>query len=179
MSNNRFVQALLIWSHAFLLSTPLISQDTTIMAQINTEVWNNFEKAFLTNDVTLFESLHAENIIRIPADKKVIIPGKEYFESQEKSFDWIKINDYQIKMELRFMERICSPEYASERGIFKFRVDDGEKIRIIYGEFHIILQNINGRWKIILDYDSDEGGAITAESYEKAYDKWNFKPFLR
>jgi hypothetical protein len=179
MVNNGFIQALLILPYTFLLSTPLISQDTTTMAKINTEVWNNFEKAFLTNDVALLESLHAENILRIPADKKVIVPGKEYFESQEKSFDWIKVNDYQIKMELRFTERICSEKYASERGIFRFRIDDGEETRIIYGEFHVILQNINRSWKIILDYDSSEEGTITAEYYEKAYDKWNFKPFLR
>ncbi len=163
-----------------LLSAGLSAQDSTIMKQINDDVWTNFEEAFITYDVDLFKSIHTQNILRIPADKKVIVPSDEYFESQDKSFKWIRENDYQAIMELRFIERIGNTSYASERGIFKFTVIDDEKNeRIFYGKFHVLLEKKNGTWKIFVDYDSNEKGTITAESFEKASDKWDFKPFLR
>jgi ketosteroid isomerase-like protein len=149
------------------------------MKQINEDVWTKFEQAFVTYDVDLFKSVHTADILRVPADKKVIVPGKEYFESQDKSFMWIKENNYQTNIELKFIERICNNNFASERGIFKFTVlDDEKKERIVYGKFHVFLRNTDGRWKIFVDYDSNEGGGINAESFKNAYDKWNFAPFI-
>lgn len=149
------------------------------MKQINDEVWTKFEQAFISYDVDLFKSIHTQDILRIPADKKVIVPSKEYFESQDKSFKWIKENNYQTKIELKFIERICNTSYASERGIFKFTIiDDESKERIVYGKFHVLLKKTDGRWKIFFDYDSNEMGTITAESFKNAYHKWNFEPFI-
>jgi Ca2+-binding EF-hand superfamily protein len=149
------------------------------MKQINDDVWTKFEQAFVTYDVDLFKSIHTQDILRIPADKKVIVPSEEYFESQDKSFNWIKENNYQTKIELKFIERICNASHASERGIFKFTIIDNEtKERIIYGKFHVLLKKTDEKWKIFFDYDSNEDGTITAESFKNAYGKWNFEPFI-
>lgn len=170
------------WLFAFIVyfSQGLYGQDSTLLKQINEQVWTKFEQAFVTYDVDLFKSVHTPDILRIPADKKVIVPSMEYFESQDKSFKWIKENEYQTKMELRFLERIGNENFASERGIFKFTViDDENEERIFYGKFHVLLKKQNNLWKIFVDYDSNEGGTITIETFENAYEKWNYKPFLQ
>lgn len=161
--------------------TILISycQDTNIFKQINTQVWEKFEEAFQTNNVDLINSIHTKDILRIPADKQVIISGEDYFDSQLKSFNWVKENNYYTKIELRFIERIANNNYGSERGIYKFTVTDpGSEERIFYGKFHVLLRKVDENWKIMLDYDSNENNTINEEIFRKAFDKWNFKPFL-
>lgn len=164
----------------FLLTFPVsFSQDTNIFKEINEQVWDKFEEAFQTNNVELLNSIHTKEVLRIPADKQVIVSGEDYFESQVKSFNWVKENNYSTKIELRFLERISNNEYGSERGIFRFTVIDSEdEKRIFYGKFHVLLKKVNGSWKIMLDYDSNENNTINEESFEKACDKWNFEPFL-
>ena len=157
-----------------------LSQDSTILKQINSQVWDNFEKAFAVNDVELLLSLHTKDVIRIPADKKVIVSASDYSESQHKSFKWIEENNYQTKIELRFIERICNEINASERGIFKFTViDDEDDNRIFYGKFHVLLRMEGDSWKISMDYDSKEEGLIDEESFKKAHLRTNYMPFQR
>ncbi len=158
----------------------VFSQDSTILAQINTQVWDKFEKAFATNDVDLLISIHTKEAIRIPADKKVIVTAMDYFESQVKSFKWVNENNYQTKIELRFVERICNEINASERGIFKYTViDDEGDVRTFFGKFHVLLKKENNTWKIYMDYDSSEENTIDENSFMKAFDRKYFMPFQR
>lgn len=155
------------------------SQDTNIFRDINSTVWEKFEVSFETNNAELFNSLHTEDVLRIPAENKTIIYGKEYFNSQIESFGWIKDNGYKTEMELRFIERINYGNFASERGIFKFTViEPGNIKRQYFGKFHVILEKQGELWKIVVDYDSTEEGTINETSFLNAYDKWNFNPFL-
>jgi len=82
-------------------------------------------------------------------------------------------------MEIRFIERINYKMNASEKGIFKFTVTEPDGVkRKYFGKFHVLLINENGIWKISMDYDSTEDGTINELSFAKAFDKWNFIPFL-
>lgn len=144
-----------------------------------TQVWEKFEEAFITNDAALFNSLHAQNILRIPADSKTLISGKEYFDNQIQSFKWVTENGYKTGMELRFIERINYENHASERGIFRFVVTEPDSTqRIYFGKFHVILERESDIWKISMDYDSSENGTIDEKSFIDAFDKWNFSPFI-
>lgn len=163
-----------------LTTNSLFSQDTNLFKEINTQVWENFEKAFASNDVELLLSIHSTNIIRIPADKQVVVTGQEYFNSQVKSFQWVTENNYQTEINLRFTERICNNEIASEIGIYKYKVVDNEnEIRYYYGKFHVLLEKKNDSWKILMDYDNSENNSITEEHFKHAYSKYKFEPFLR
>jgi hypothetical protein len=178
MKTNRFFSYLLL-SLIILTSNRSFSQDTNIFREINTQVWEKFESAFKTNNPELLNSLHTSDILRIPAESKTLLFGKEYFASQNESFAWIKDNGYSTGMELRFIERINYEAHASERGIFKFTViEPGDVKRVYFGKFHMILEKQSGTWKIAVDYDSNENGAITETDFNNAYDKWNLKPFL-
>ncbi|MBN1649882.1 MAG: nuclear transport factor 2 family protein [Bacteroidales bacterium] len=157
----------------------LNAQDTNVFRQINTQVWEKFEEAFITNNPELLNSLHTDNVLRIPSDSKTIIIGKEYFENQKKSFAWVLENGYKTLMELRFIERISYDNYASERGIFKIIViEPGDIKQQYFGKFHMILEKKDEAWKISVNYDSTENGTIDELSFKNASDMWDFKPFL-
>lgn len=170
-----FINVILFFSSFLSLN----AQDTAVFRQINLQVWQKFEEAFVSNNPSLLNSLHTRDILRIPAESKTILAGKEYFDSQVKSFEWVKDNGYKTAMNVRFVERINYQSNASERGIFKFTVTEptGEQ-RNYYGKFHVLLISVDGIWKISMDYDSTENGTISEKTYNEAYDMWNFKPFL-
>lgn len=174
-----YFKNIIVLSILFYYKSFIYGQDSSIFRQLNAQVWEKFEEAFRTNNVSLLNSLHTLETVRIPAESKTIITGKEYFDSQIKSFEWVKGNGYKTEMELRFIERINYSTNASEKGIFKFTVTepDGEK-RTYFGKFHILLCLVDDKWKIYMDYDSTENGTINEDSFAKAFDKRNFAPFL-
>ena len=55
---------------------------------------------------------------------------------------------------------------------------------ILYGftysarELSLAIVETNEHWKIFIDYDSNEGETVTAESFLNAHEKWNYIPFL-
>ncbi|MBT8232302.1 MAG: hypothetical protein HKO66_11200, partial [Saprospiraceae bacterium] len=80
---------------------------------------------------------------------------------------------------LRFFERINNDKIASERGFYK-SVSNPEtpNERISYGQFHALLQNENGTWKILMDYDSDNGGTVSSADFESANALEDIDPFV-
>ncbi|NNC45537.1 MAG: hypothetical protein HKN99_06610, partial [Winogradskyella sp.] len=46
-----------------------------------------------------------------------------------------------------------------------------------YGQFHVIMEKIDGQWLITMDYDSNENNTIGEEAFMKAYTIDNFEPF--
>lgn len=133
----------------FLFSNRSEAQDTAVFKEINKQVWEKFEKAFQTADPDLLTSLHTEDILRIPAESNVIVAGSEYFETQQKSFKWVKDNNYSMKLELRFTERITNGKFTSERGVYRYKViDDNSEERLYFGKFHVLLRKEHDTWKI-------------------------------
>ncbi|MCP3798167.1 hypothetical protein NLX83_02745 [Allokutzneria sp. A3M-2-11 16] len=37
---------------------------------------------------------------------------------------------------------------------------------MFHGRFHAFCRKNDGRWRIAIDYDSDEGGAVTGETFD-------------
>jgi hypothetical protein len=67
------------------------------------------------------------------------------------------------------LERIASAELASERGVYRITAAhaDGEQ-QVFYGQFHTFARKAGGRWRIVADYDSTEGGAVTEKTFAAA-----------
>jgi hypothetical protein len=40
--------------------------------------------------------------------------------------------------------------------------------RVLHGGFHTFARKVDGRWRIVVDYDTDEGGAIKPEMFAAA-----------
>jgi ketosteroid isomerase-like protein len=143
------------------------SQNKQQLESINQNIWQNFTKAFEIQDANLFESLHAENLIRITGDGKRIRTKSSYIDGYKQR--WANTNNTQT-IAFRFLERISNETHASERGIYKLTVNKGLKNeKSYYGKFHVLLQKITNVWKIIVDYDSSENNTINETSFQKAY----------
>lgn len=152
------------------------AQTDSVLQSINTQVWVKFEEAFKTNNYDLISEIHSERIIRIPADRNLIQNFNEYIPEYKGWFDWNKEGNGNIDVSLRFFERIANDSIASERGIYKSHVNKGfENEGIFYGKFHVLLIKEQGIWKILMDYDSNEGETINEECFNKAFDKTDFK----
>ena len=57
-------------------------------------------------------------------------------------------------------------DLANERGIYQIiatRKDKPDKV--FYGKFHAFLRRVEGHWRIAVDYDSNEGGTLTAVTF--------------
>ncbi|QCK15661.1 YybH family protein [Mangrovivirga cuniculi] len=137
--------------------------------QVNEEVWTKFYKAFEKLDAELMAEIHSEDLLRIPASSGRILGYDEYINNYRNNFKSRKEAGGKSQIELRFFERINNGKAASERGIYKLTVTNKSgETKSYYGQFHVILRNQNEEWKIIMDYDSNEGGTIDEKKFNNA-----------
>lgn len=158
---------------AGLMICVIIVSAQTPQQDINNQVWKPFTQALLNRDAAAFIGLHSKDVIRVERNGNRIINFFEYKKDMEASWPVRKESAAkdQIKrtFELRFTERVSNGELAYEVGYFKNESINpaGEK-RSSYGNFHVTLRKENGTWKILVDSDSNLGGAITEEMFQAA-----------
>ncbi|MDO5970181.1 nuclear transport factor 2 family protein [Flavivirga aquimarina] len=157
-----------IISLLLLISNKAISQNINDLKDINSQIWSNFSKAFETVDYQLFESLHSNDLVRVNGGDYKSIRNKEaYLEGYKERW---KNSSLKQTISFRFFERIYKDGLASERGIYKFTINPGEKNqKSYYGKFHVILRKEEGHWKILVDYDSIENESINEASYNNCF----------
>jgi hypothetical protein len=146
---------------------------------ISKEVWYPFYKAFATNDAAIFAEIHAQDLSRITGNSGTISSYEAYMERSRRSFERKKNNGQTTHISLRFFERSYNDNTACERGVYqtihnKNKPDE----HISYGQFFVLLKKVEGQWKIVLDYDSDENGTIGAEQFHAAHAIDDLKPFI-
>jgi hypothetical protein len=153
------------------------SQTKTNLEDINT-TWKKFYKAFETLDYTLMAEIHSQDLVRVSGGKR-IVDYDTYINNYKAGFEHDKTGGQTSTISLRFFERINNDSTASERGIYKLVRNKGtNNEEAYYGQFHVLLKKSNGVWKITMDYDSSEGGAIGEEQYQKAFAIDDFEKFL-
>jgi ketosteroid isomerase-like protein len=63
----------------------------------------------------------------------------------------------ELSIGFRFAERIVTEDVASERGVYRIVMAlPGEPERVVYGRFHTFARKADGRWRIAVDYDTDD-----------------------
>ncbi|MEJ2627828.1 MAG: hypothetical protein P8078_04665, partial [bacterium] len=152
----------------FVLINPIKAQSIKNLKDINNTVHLKFYQAFDSLDCSIMQSIHSKKLIRIPADRKTILNYKDYMDKYKHDFDNVKKNNGTLNISLRFFERLNNDSIASERGIYKFTINKGQKNeQIFYGKFHVILVKEDNTWKILMDYDSNENNTIGEEDFNK------------
>jgi uncharacterized protein (TIGR02246 family) len=145
--------------------------DRDLLHELNRDIWHPFRQAYGARDSEAFLALHTPDLIRAGGPSKEVYGFDEYAKQTERSFaDMIARGDG-VGIELRFLERIASGELASERGVFRITATraSGEQ-RVFHGRFHVMARKVDGRWRIAVDYDSDEGGTVTDETFATGVD---------
>ena len=147
------------------------------LKEIN-EVYLKFETAFDSLDYNLFAEIHSKKLIRIPGGKR-ILDYTTYTEKQRKNFEKAQKEHSTRSIDLRFFERVNNDSTASERGYYKYiRNKNLPDEKISYGKFHVLLIKEDDEWKILMDYDSNEGVIIREEDFNSASDMYDFDRFI-
>jgi ketosteroid isomerase-like protein len=138
----------------------------TLLRQLNDDVWHPFRRAYGRLDAPAFLDLHSSELIRAGGPAKQVLGFTEYADQMEKWFAELADRGSSVSIAVRFVERIAANDVASERGIFQLvstRADgDG---RTFYGRFHTYSRRADGRWRICVDYDTDERSASLEEEF--------------
>lgn len=164
---------------AFSQSSPRPArQDPALLAELNRDIWTPFAEAFADGQPEKFLALQAPDYIRILGNDRVIRPLAEYAAGVKRSFLEWNANEVRVHIGFRFTERIVSGRHASERGIYELvqSNEDGDLDRI-YGRFHVISRKIDGRWRMVVDYDSDLGLPADLNTYRAATAPDDFRAF--
>lgn len=137
--------------------------------QMERDVWIPLLVASNTFDAEAFLAVQSKDMVRVSVDSKEIYGLARYQEEIREGFKRAKGRGIVRKSEMRFTERTASKDLAYETGYFRSQstLPSGEE-RIRYSRFEFILRREKGKWRILLDKDTTEGGRITEEAFRAA-----------
>lgn len=127
---------------------------------INKDVWYNFMQAYQDLDASLFNQTHTDDVIRVPIDGNTMMIGQEYKDQNLENFNRWNRTQLKQKIEFSFYSRIQKGNWAHETGIYKLTRFSESGAESYYGKFNVTLKRVNSLWKIYIDSDSNENGAI-------------------
>ena len=140
--------------------------DRALLAELDRDIWHAFRRAYAARDVEAFLALHLPELIRAGGPARDVHGYDEYAAQTGGFFAELTRRGDGIEIDFRFTERIAAAGLASERGVFRITATPAEgDQRVFYGRFHTFARKVDGRWRIAVDYDSNEGGTVDAESF--------------
>lgn len=123
-------------------------------------------QAYQDLDASLFNQIHTDHaFISIPIDQNMILIGQEHLDQNLERFN--RWNDQKTKQRISFsfLNRVQKDDWAYEVGIYKLTRYEGAEAKHYYGKFNVTLKRVSNIWKIYLDSDTSEDGAITKEDF--------------
>jgi ketosteroid isomerase-like protein len=154
--------------------------DTELLRELNHDVWHAFVRAYGARDAKAFLAVHSPDLIRAGGPEKQVHGYPEYATQTEQWFADLTERGDGVGIEFRFDERIASGDLASERGTYRItatRATGGQ--RVFYGRFHTFSRRTGEGWRIAVDYDSNEGGTVTEETFASGADIDDVAAFIR
>ncbi len=153
----------------FFASVSLAAQSDSLQTAINQQVWIPFINSYQKLDVQGFMDVHTDDVVRISRSGNSIRLGDEYDQSQRASAMRNAERKAKRSIELRFLERIAREEVAFEVGYYKVLYQLPDKpTSTFYGKFHVLLKQIDGRWKIYMDSDINLPKDFSEEQFQAA-----------
>lgn len=153
---------------AIVTLTPSLAQDVEIIQkEIDKTLWKPFKNAFENNDGPALNSLYANQALRVTPNG--IDTGNKFKEANLKRFEKNKTTKTNVQLDFWFDSRHTNSTTSYEVGFYKMQLTNAETVRTIYGQFHIVLEKIDGAWKITQDWDTEQinGSPITSVDFEK------------
>ena len=146
------------------------------LQEINRDIWQPFIEAYATNNAEQYLRLNAPDLIRTVGSRWISI--EKFAPYAEKVRSDFAAPGRKVGIGFRFFERVADENSASERGIYRFsRFNEKGERRDYYARFHVFHKKINGKWQIMVDYDSNEDETIGAGDYAAALPMDEFEPW--
>ena len=147
--------------------SPLVHAQSGIQKEIDQSLWKPFQKAFETLDATSLNSLYANNVLRVTPNG---IDTKDAFKAGNVDrFNTSKKNNVSIRLDFWFDSRHTQKDTSYEVGFYRITSISNGNSSYSYGQFHIVLKKIKGKWKITQDWDTTtiNGKRIGKSDFEK------------
>ena len=157
----------------YMTFSPLFGQDdpAKIHEEINREIWQPFTEAYNNYDGEAFNALHSEDVVR--ASPWGLRVGAEYKQSNLENYHKGKEAGNKRSIYFWLEHRQTNSQISYEVGYYKITTTTTEGSRNYYARFHVVIRKIDGRWKIVQDWDTNSinGRKVTAEDFEKGKDQ--------
>ncbi|HEY6745189.1 MAG TPA: DUF4440 domain-containing protein [Mycobacteriales bacterium] len=127
-----------------------------LLAELNRDVWEPFRAAYRAYDTDAYLALHTPDLIRVGGPRRVV---QGYAEMAAEVGPWFAdaaARGLPLAIDFRFTERLADGALASERGIYRIEVGD----EVFHGRFHTFSRKSGGRWRMAVDYDSDDAATL-------------------
>lgn len=141
---------------------------SAVQKEIDRAVWKTFHDAFERMDGRALNSVYADNVLRVTPDG--IDTQGAFKRFNEDRFKRNLANGDQIALDFWFDSRHTNETTSYDVGFFRVGITAPEgATSYFYGQFHIVLQKIEGQWKIVQDWDTDAigGRPITATDFDR------------
>jgi ketosteroid isomerase-like protein len=146
-----------------------------LLTEINRDVWIPFRAAYAHRDPEAFIALHSPDVIRVEGNGGWVGGFEEYAGRLREWFQWVEVQEGQLDIRFRFVERHANADAASERGVYRLTLTYPEaEERVWFGRFHTLCRKLDGSWRIAFDYDSDESGRVDETTFDAASEMTEF-----
>jgi uncharacterized protein (TIGR02246 family) len=140
--------------------------DNPLLDELNRDIWRPFRRTYRTRDLEGFLALYDPELIRAGGPTKEVYGFDRFAADMAGWFTHVAERGDSLDIEFRFTERIAAGRLASERGYTRITVTGaGAGDRVLHGRFHVFARKDDGRWRIVADYDTDDDGEITPETF--------------
>ncbi len=142
-----------------------------IQNEIDQKLWKPFTKAFESTNGIALNALYAEEVLRVTPNG--IDTENNFKKANLKRFKEYKKNGTTIQLDFWFDSRKTNASTSYEVGFYRMLLANSKGTNTIYGQFHIVLKKIDGKWKITQDWDTSSinGKAISKSDFEKQQPK--------
>lgn len=136
---------------------------------IDRDIWLPFVRSYAEFDAPLYVGIHSPDLIRAGGPTAEAYGRDRVADEATTFFARVEADGGRLAIDFRFTERIVGDGVASERGVFRLELAlPGREVRVTYSRFHVFERIEAGRWRILADYDSKEGGAVTSADFDAA-----------
>jgi ketosteroid isomerase-like protein len=139
----------------------------SIQNEIDKTVWKVFQQAFENLDVDALNRTYADDILRVTPNG---IDTEDNFKlGNVEHFEALKVKEASIKLDFWLDDRKTNATTSYEVGFYRIATTINELTTYSYGQFHIVLKNISGKWLITQDWDTTtiNGNTIGKEDFDK------------
>jgi len=140
-----------------------------LLSELNHDIWHPFRRTYRACELPAFLDLYHPDLIRAGGPGKEVYGYDRYAAETAAWFSTCAERGDVLDIEFRFTERIAAGDLASERGVFRITATrPGADKLVFHSQFHTFARKTGGRWRIVADYDTNEDGAITPETFAAA-----------
>ncbi|HST64197.1 MAG TPA: nuclear transport factor 2 family protein [Mycobacteriales bacterium] len=131
--------------------------DKELLAELDRDIYEPFRAAYRSYDTEAYLALHTPDLIRVGGPGRTVQGYAEVAAEVGPWFADAAATGLPLAIDFRFTERLADGDRASDRGVYRIEVDGA----VLHGRFHTFSRKDGGRWRMVVDYDSDDGATLT------------------